>query len=137
MEGVGNNSLLSKFLWVADVNNDDELLSAFCIDNRSPTKATLQSSVRKHDETAREYLHRTKGNLDFDDTRHRANFKKYVDLQRYYATVSERAGYDGLKESCLDNDDMTNAPLEPNYVQRTLNITNGKKYYFADGKGIL
>ena len=37
VKGFGNNPLLSKFLWVSDINNDEEIMSAFCINNRLST----------------------------------------------------------------------------------------------------
>ena len=75
VKGFGNNSLLSKFLWVSDMNNDGEVMSAFCIENQRSTKSTLTTSVRLVGETDKDFLLRTHECSDFDGAINRPNFK--------------------------------------------------------------
>ena len=135
VKGFGNNSLLSKFLWVSDMDQDAEVMSAFCIDNQRSTKSTLTTSARSEGETDSAFLLRMNETLDYEDATHRPNFKEYVDLQRYFAALSERERYQKMKSKYMADEDSTVPPDEPKYVKRTLD--NAKTYYKADGKALI
>ena len=135
VKGFGNNFLMSKFLWVSDMDNDGEVMSAFCIDNQRSTKSTLTTSARLVGETDKAFLYRMRECLDYEDATHRPNFKEYVDLQRYFAALSERSRYEELKSNYMADEDLTIPPDEPKYVKRTLD--NAKNYYKVDGKALI
>ena len=135
VKGFGNNFLLSKFLWVSDMDQDEEVMSAFCIDNQRSTKSTLTTSARSDGETDSAFLLRMNETLDYEDATHRPNFKEYVDLQRYFAALSERERYQKLKSNYMADEDSTVPPDEPKYVKRTLD--NAKNYYKVDGMALI
>ena len=84
----GNNSLLSKYLWVKDKRNNDRLTTAFAIDASADRLGTVKISRRRADETDHDFLKRNRGNIH-RKTGGGSNLDLFVDCQLYQSFKKE------------------------------------------------
>ena len=97
----GNNSLLSKFLWVNDKKRNNRLTTAFAIDATADRVGSVKISCRREDESDNDFLKRS------HQSTHRktgggSNLDIFVDCQVYLSFKKELKI---AKKECLKIDD--------------------------------
>ena len=85
----GKNSLLSKYLWVHDRQNDGKPTAAFAVDERAERVDTVVTSSQRKGESADEFLSRSQGTLSRQSLGS-SNLALLVDCQLYANAMKVR-----------------------------------------------